>query len=117
MKRTIGLLMMVGLVVGVGCGDSSPTKSCGHDDSSPTKSSLLVGEWQDEYGGSLTFNSDGTFLEEGDSGKWSLVGDQLTYIYDDPDLGTYIENVISVTNTELRTSDAEDESDIYIYTR
>ena len=112
MKRTIGLLMMVGLVVGVGCGD---------DDSSPTKSSesqdLLVGEWQDEYGGSLTFKSDGTFLEDGDSGRWSLVGDQLTYIYDDPDLGTYIENVISVTNTELRTSDAEDESDIYIYTR
>ena len=87
------------------------------DSNSADQANLLLGEWEDEYGGSLTFNSDGTFLEDGDSGKWSLVGDQLTYTYDDPDLGIYIEKLISVTNTELRTSDAEDESNIYIYTR
>ena len=109
-KRMIGLLMMLGLVVSVvGCGDDDNPVSSNRD--------LLLGEWEDEYGGSLTFNSDGTFLEDGDSGKWSLVGDQLTYTYDDPDLGIYIEKLISVTNTELRTSDAEDESNIYIYTR
>lgn len=109
-KRMIGLLMMLGLVVSVvGCGDDDNPVSSNRD--------LLLGEWEDEYGESLTFNSDGTFLEDGESGKWSLVGDQLTYTFDDPDFGIYIEKLISVTNTELRTSDAEDESNIYIYTR
>ena len=48
MRRMIGFLMMVGLVIGVGCGD---------DDSSPTSSSVsqdkysetIVGTWYYRY--------------------------------------------------------------------
>ena len=57
MKRTIGFLMLVGLMVGiVGCGD----------DNNPVKSNqdLLVGTWtigdSDDF--SVTFRSDGTLL-------------------------------------------------------
>ena len=80
MKRTIGLLMMVGLLVGVvGCGD----------DDNPVKSNqeLQVGTWTDEARDDWTLKADGTFVDnfEGE-GTWSLVGDQLTFTYDDPDL-------------------------------
>ncbi len=102
MKRTIGLLMMVGLMVGVvGCGD----------DDNPVKSNqdLLVGTWLDEDGDAWTLRSNGTFVDwEGDEGTWSLVGDQLTTTYDDPDYasenGTF---TISVTDTELTVTDEE----------
>ena len=77
MKRTIGFLMLVGLMVGiVGCGD----------DNNPVKSNqdLLVGTWtigdSDDF--SLTLKSDGTYVEvedgEESTGIWSLEGDQLT---------------------------------------
>ena len=52
-KRMIGLLMMMGLVVGVvGCGD----------DNNPVKSDedLLVGTWSFEDGSLVNFSSDGT---------------------------------------------------------
>ena len=80
MKRMIGLLMIVGVVVGVvGCGDNdNPVKS---------DQDLLVGTWTDEAGDDWTLKADGTFVDnfEGE-GTWSLVGDQLTFTYDDPDL-------------------------------
>ena len=47
MKRTIGFLMMVGLMVGiVGCGDdNNPVKEV-----TPSNQDLLVGTWLDEDG-------------------------------------------------------------------
>ena len=77
MKRTIGFLMMVGLMVGiVGCGD----------DNNPVKSNqdLLAGTWLDD-GDTWTFKSDGTYTDVVDGitleGTWNLVGDQLTITY------------------------------------
>ena len=53
MKRMIGLLMMMGMVVGlVGCGDNNnPVKS---------DEGLLVGTWSFEDGSLVNFSSDGT---------------------------------------------------------
>ena len=80
MKRMIGLLMMVGLMVGiVGCGD----------DNNPVKSTeeLLGGTWTDEAADDWTLKADGTLVDNFEAeGTWSLVGDQLTFTYDDPDL-------------------------------
>ena len=105
MKRMIGLLMVVGIMVSVvGCGDDdNPVKSSNRD--------LLVGTWVDEGGNSITLRADGTFVDpEEDKGKWSLVGDQLTITYDDPDLaefnGTF---TITVTDTELTVTDEDGE--------
>ena len=105
MKRTIGLLMMVGLMVGiVGCGD----------DNNPVKSNrdLLVGTWVVEDGSSDTFRSDGTFVDgDGDGGTWSLVGDQLTITYDDPDYAEFGgTGTISVTDTELTVTNEDGET-------
>ena len=108
MKRTIGLLMMVGMMVGVvGCGDDdNPVKEV-----TPSNQDLLVGTWLDEDGDSTTFRSDGTFVDfDGDEGTWSLVGDQLTTTYDDPDYaefnGTF---TITVTDTQLTVTDEDGE--------
>ena len=103
MKRTIGFLMMVGLMVGiVGCGD----------DNNPVKSNqdLLVGTWLDEDGVPGTFRSDGTFVDhEGDEGTWSLVGDQFTMAYNDEDYGSATVTLNSVTDTELTFTDEDGE--------
>ena len=105
MKRTIGLLMMVGLVIGVGCGD---------DDSSPTSSSVsqdeysetIVGTWN--YFGEpfWTFSSDGTvevvtFL--GDfTFYWAISGSTLTITDSDGDLwGEYPLEIKSMSSTKL----------------
>ena len=108
MRRLIGLLMMVGLMVGVvGCGD----------DDNPVKSNqdLLVGTWLDEDGVPGTFRSDGTFVDhEGDEGTWSLVGDQLTLTYDDPDFAEFgfTDTLSSVTDTKLTVTDEDGESEV-----
>tara|TARA_Y100000588_G_scaffold14338_1_gene15445 strand:- start:211 stop:549 length:339 start_codon:yes stop_codon:yes gene_type:complete len=93
MKRMIGLVMMMGLVVGVGCGDdNNPVKFSNQD---------LVGTWSDGDGWELTFRSDGTFVNsDGDEGAWSLVGDQLTNS-DIDGSGSYTHTLNSVTDTKL----------------
>ena len=170
MRRLIGLLMMVGLVVGVGCGDddSSPTSSSvsqdkysetivggtwkdggepiwtfnadgtvvydGYEDYiytwsidgstltvfNPVKSDqdLLVGTWLDGDGDAWTLRSNGTFVDyDEDEGTWSLVGDQLTLTYDDPDFADFgfTDTLNSVTDTKLTVTDEDGE--IVVLTR
>ena len=120
MKRTIGFLMMVGLMVGiVGCGDDdNPVKEV-----TPSNQDLLVGTWtivdSDDF--SLTLKSDGTYVEvedgEESTGIWSLEGDQLTGSDSDgSDSETLTLN--SVTDTEMTlTYKDEDGEDTAIFTR
>jgi len=99
MRRLIGLLMMVGLVVGVGCGD---------DDSSPTSSSvsqdkysetIVGGTWKDGGEPIWTFNADGTVVYDGYEDyiyTWSIDGSTLTVfnpVKSDQDLlvGTWLD--------------------------
>ena len=102
MKRMIGLLMVMGLMVGIiGCGD----------DKNPVKSNqdLLVGTWIFEEGDWVIFRDDGTFVDyEGDEGTWSLVGDQLTLTFDDEDFGSGTVT-LSVTDTELTITNEDGE--------
>ncbi len=108
MKRMIGLLMMVGLVIGV--------VESGGDEDNPVKSNqdLLVGTWLDEDGDPFTFRSNGTFVDwDGDEGTWSLVGDQLTTTYDDPDYADFNStDTISITDTEFTVIDEDGERDV-----
>ena len=113
MKRTIGFLMMVGLMVGiVGCGD----------DNNPVKSNqdLLVGTWTtadpDDF--SITFRSDGTFVDSDEYvGKWSLVGDKLTVSDSDgSDSVTVTINFITDTEMTMIFKD-EDGEETVTYTR
>jgi len=106
MRRMIGFLMMVGLVVGVvGCGD---------DDSSPTSSSVsqddysetIVGTWK-WYGEShWTFSSNGTVEFVGDlfeiTYSWEISGSTLTITNSDGDLwGEYPIEIKSMSATQL----------------
>ena len=104
MRRLIGLLMMVGLMVGVvGCGD----------DDNPVKSNqdLLVGTWLDEDGLLVTISSDGTLVEsEGGLelvGTWSLAGDQLTVTYSEKDLRELFKELLAAEIDLAEVSDAE----------
>jgi len=109
MKRTIGLLMMVGLVIGVGCGD---------DDSSPTSSSvsqdkysvtIVGGTWEDGGEPMWTFNADGTVVYDGyeDSNyTWSIVGTALT-IYDEDGADFARFEITSLSSAEFVFVDPE----------
>ena len=84
---------------------------CGGDDN-PVKSDqdLLVGTWLDDYGESITFRSNGTFVDGDDEeGTWSLVGDQLTIAYNDEDYGSVTFTLNSVTDTKLTVTDEDGE--------
>ena len=120
MKRTIGLLMMVGMMVGVvGCGDDdNPVKEV-----TPSNQDLLVGTWtigdSDDF--SVTFRSDGTYVEvedgEESTGIWSLEGDQLT-ISDSDGSDSETLTLNSVTDTEMfLTFKDEDGEETVTYTR
>ena len=120
MKRKIGLLMMVGLMVGVvGCGDDdNPVKEV-----TPSNQDLLVGTWTigdfDDF--SLTLKSDGTFVEVEDgeeaTGIWSLEGDQLTISDSDgSDSDTLTLNSVTDTEMTLIFKD-EDGEETVTYTR
>ena len=104
MRRMIGFLMLVGLMVGiVGCGD----------DNNPVKSDedLLVGTWLDEDGLLVTISSDGTLVESMEglelAGTWSLVGDQLTLTYSEKDLRELVEKLLAAEIDLSEVSDAE----------
>ena len=104
MKRTIGFLMMVGLMVGiVGCGD----------DNNPVKSDedLLVGTWSFEAGSLATFSSDGTLIrsEEGleIAGTWSLTGDKLTITYSENDFRELVKEMLAAEVDLSELSDAQ----------
>ena len=104
MKRTIGLLMMVGLVVGVvGCGD---------DDSSPTSSSVsqddysetIVGTWKSYGEPHWAFSVDGTVEFDGWdlTYLWAISGSTLTITNSDGDLwGDYPLEIKSMSSTKL----------------
>ena len=120
MRRLIGLLIMVGLVVGVGgCGDDdNPVKEV-----TPSNQDLLVGTWtvggSDDF--SLTLKSDGTYVEvedgEESTGIWSLEGYQLTISdSDDSDSETLTLNSVTDTGMTLIFKD-EDGEEIVTYTR
>ena len=103
MGRMIGFLMMVGLVIGVGCGD---------DDSSPTSSSVsqdeysetIVGTWN--YFGEpfWTFSVDGTVEFDGWdlTYLWAISGSTLTITDSDGNLfGEYPIEIKSMSSTQL----------------
>ena len=103
MRRMIGFLMMVGLVIGVGCGD---------DDSSPTSSSvsqdkyseIIVGTWN--YFGEpfWTFSVDGTVEFDGWdlTYLWAISGSTLTITDSDGNLyGEYPIEIKSMSSTQL----------------
>ena len=78
MKRMIGLLMVMGLMVGIiGCGDDKNPVMSNQD--------LLVGTWIDDEGDPVTFRADGTFVIPDEEleleGTWSVAGDKLTLTY------------------------------------
>ena len=103
MRRMIGFLMMVGLVIGVGCGD---------DDSSPTSSSVsqdkysetIVGTWKWNGEPHWTFSSDGTVEFDGWelTYYWEISGSTLTITDSDGNLwGEYAIEIKSMSSTQL----------------
>ena len=102
MKRTIGLLMMLGIVVSVaGCGD---------DDSNPTSASqdkyseTILGTWVHDGDPMWTFSSDGTVLDEWweVSYRWTIEGSTLSITDPDGNLTSeYPHEIKSMSSTKL----------------
>ena len=104
MRRMIGFLMLVGLMVGiVGCGD----------DNNPVKSDedLLVGTWSFEDGSLATFSSDGTLIQSEEGlefvGTWSLTGDKLTITYSENDFRELVKEQLAAEADLSELSDAQ----------
>ena len=104
MRRMIGFLMMVGLVVGV--------VGCGNDDSSPTSSSVsqneysgtIVGTWKYDGEAFWTFSADGTtlFIDYGTTYYWEISGSTLTITNMDGSLwGDHPFEIQSMSDTKL----------------
>jgi len=104
MRRMIGFLMLVGLMVGiVGCGD----------DNNPVKSDedLLVGTWSFEDGSLATFSSDGTLIQSEEGlefvGTWSLTGDKLTITYSENDFRELVKEQLAAEADLSELSDTQ----------
>ena len=104
MRRMIGFLMLVGLMVGiVGCGD----------DNNPVKSDedLLVGTWSFEDGSLVNFSSDGTSVSSVEeielAGTWSLTGDKLTITYSENDFRELVKEQLAAEADLSELSDAQ----------
>ena len=124
MKRTIGLLMMVGLMVGVvGCGDDdNPVKSSNED--------LLVGTWiadDPDSHHSWTYHSDGTMTNydtelgenvvDGPVVTWSINGDNLIWSGRRGDGVIFTFSVTDESLTISTTTDGEEEAITWTFTR
>ena len=102
MKRMIGLLMILGIVVSVtGCGD---------DDSNPTSASqdkyseTILGTWVHDGDPMWTFSSDGTVLDEWweVSYLWTIEGSTLSITDADGNLTSeYPHEIKSMSSTKL----------------
>ena len=102
MKRMIGLLMILGIVVSVtGCGD---------DDSNPTSASqdkyseTILGTWKHDGDPMWTFSSDGTVLDEWweVSYLWTIEGSTLSITDADGNLTSeYPYEIKSMSSTKL----------------
>jgi len=102
MKRMIGLLMILGIVVSVtGCGD---------DDSNPTSASqdkyseTILGTWKHDGDPMWTFSSDGTVLDEWweVSYRWTIEGSTLSITDADGNLTSeYPYEIKSMSSTKL----------------
>ena len=102
MKRMIGLLMILGIVVSVtGCGD---------DDSNPTSASqdkyseTILGTWVHDGDPMWTFSSDGTVLDEWweVSYRWTIEGSTLSITDPDGNLTSeYPHEIKSMSSTKL----------------
>ena len=108
MKRMIGLVMMMGLVVSfVGCGDdgSSPTGSSVSQD---MYAETIVGTWE-SYGEPFwTFSSDGTVVFIGWAEdllfwNWEISGSTLTITNSDDGtlFSDYPYEIVSMSNNQL----------------
>ena len=104
MKRMLGLLMVVGLVIGVGCGDdeSSPTSS-----QQDTYREAILGTWKWHDSLHWTFNADGTVaVHYGDdveeTKNWSIDGSTLTITnLEDDTIDGYPHVIISISSTQF----------------
>ena len=104
MRRMIGFLMMVGLVIGVGCGD---------DDSSPTSSSVSQDEYSETIVGTWNYGGEPFWEFEGDAQmyfkgfeettyNWEISGSTLTITNEIGNLwGDYPIEIKSMSSTQL----------------
>jgi hypothetical protein len=116
--------------------------SCGDDDDDDNGASI-VGKWKEtsyvwyeddsntpqtdeKYtaGDEIEFKSDGTYVQYGDTGKWSINGNKLTLNYKDGSKDESEEYIITINgNTLIMTSEYYDEEDghkykdVYTYTK
>jgi len=111
MRRMIGFLMIMGLVVGVGCGSDDDNPVASNDDNPVASnednySETIVGTWK-WYGEShWTFSSNGTVEFVGDvfeiTYSWEISGSTLTITNSDGDLlGEYPIEIKSMSATQL----------------
>mgnify|MGYP001157106562 FL=1 len=101
MKKILGLILTLGVVVG--CGSDSETSPTGVSEDS--YSETILGTWNDPYGDEAwAFSSDGTmqdkYMEE--TLSWNITGSTLTLNYESGDM---VLTIISMTTTSLTFND------------
>ncbi len=77
---TLGILLTATIFI-ISCGDSTEdvkSTAGGKPPKEKTPQEKIVGEWELPGTGTMTFESDGTFIppdDDGERGKWELLGD------------------------------------------